>query len=61
MNRRKAHWLRPGPNPLEVPAGNATKDRDINKISIEEQRVVISKDAFFLFASAAGTVEASAD
>jgi len=33
----------------ELPAGNATKDRDINQISIDEQRVVISKDADFFY------------
>ena len=34
---------------LELPAGNATKDRDIDQISIDDQRVVISKDADFFY------------
>lgn len=33
----------------ELPAGNATKDRDINHISIDDQRIVISKDADFFY------------
>jgi predicted nuclease of predicted toxin-antitoxin system len=32
----------------DLPEGNATSDDDINTISIQEQRVVISKDADFI-------------
>jgi predicted nuclease of predicted toxin-antitoxin system len=32
-----------------LPAGNATKDRDINQISLNDERVVISKDAGFFY------------
>jgi predicted nuclease of predicted toxin-antitoxin system len=34
---------------LELPAGNATQDRDISQISIDDHRVVISKDADFFY------------
>jgi predicted nuclease of predicted toxin-antitoxin system len=34
---------------LELPAGNATKDRDINQISVEGEWVVISKDLDFFY------------
>jgi predicted nuclease of predicted toxin-antitoxin system len=34
---------------LDLPAKNATKDTILNQISIEEQRVVISKDADFFY------------
>ena len=34
---------------LDLPAGNATKDRGINQISIDDQRVVISKDTDFFY------------
>jgi len=34
---------------LELPAGNATRDREINQLSIDQQRVVISKDADFFY------------
>jgi predicted nuclease of predicted toxin-antitoxin system len=34
---------------LELSAGNAIRDRDINQISIEQQRVVILKDADFFY------------
>ena len=33
---------------LDLPNKNATKDSEINQISIEEQRVLISKDADFI-------------
>ena len=34
---------------LDLPAGNATKDRMINQLSFDEQRVVISKDIDFFY------------
>lgn len=34
---------------LDLPAGNATKDRVINQISFDEQRVVVSKDTDFFY------------
>ena len=34
---------------LDLPAGNATSDEVINQISIDEFRVVISKDTDFFF------------
>ena len=34
---------------LDLPAGNATKDRIINQLSLDDQRVVISKDADFFY------------
>jgi predicted nuclease of predicted toxin-antitoxin system len=34
---------------LDLPAGNATKDRVINQLSFDEQRVVVSKDADFFY------------
>jgi predicted nuclease of predicted toxin-antitoxin system len=33
----------------ELPAGNATNDRAINQASIDDRRIVISKDADFFF------------
>ncbi|HIL69799.1 MAG TPA: hypothetical protein EYG38_08120, partial [Verrucomicrobia bacterium] len=33
----------------ELSAGNSTKDRIINRLSLEEQRVVISKDSDFFY------------
>ncbi len=33
---------------LDLPLGNRTGDNEINRISVEEQRVVISKDADFV-------------
>ena len=33
----------------DLPAGNATKDGAINRISFDEQRVVISKDTDFFY------------
>lgn len=32
-----------------LPAGNATADRDINELSVADQRVVISKDTDFYY------------
>lgn len=32
---------------LDLPAGNATKDAEINRLSLEERRTVITKDADF--------------
>ncbi|WP_456391483.1 DUF5615 family PIN-like protein [Nitratifractor sp.] len=32
---------------LELPEGNSTKDSEINRISLEQQRVVVSKDEDF--------------
>ncbi|HEY9723031.1 MAG TPA: DUF5615 family PIN-like protein [Oscillatoriaceae cyanobacterium] len=32
----------------ELPLGNATPDREINRLSIEQQRIVITKDADFV-------------
>lgn len=34
---------------LDLPAGNATKDRLINQVSLDESRVVISKDTDFFY------------
>ncbi len=34
---------------LELPAKNATKDNVLNQISVDEQRVVISKDSDFFY------------
>ena len=34
---------------LDLPKGNATKDRIINQVSLDDQRVVISKDADFFY------------
>jgi predicted nuclease of predicted toxin-antitoxin system len=34
---------------LDLPAGNATKDRTINEISFDEKRVVVSKDTDFFY------------
>jgi predicted nuclease of predicted toxin-antitoxin system len=34
---------------LDLPARNVTKDRVINQISLDDQRVVISKDTDFFF------------
>ena len=33
---------------LDLPAGNRTSDRVISQVSIEEQRVVITKDSDFV-------------
>ncbi|MBI4662239.1 MAG: DUF5615 family PIN-like protein [Verrucomicrobia bacterium] len=34
---------------LDLPAKNATKDRVINQLSFDEQRVVVSKDTDFFY------------
>jgi predicted nuclease of predicted toxin-antitoxin system len=34
---------------LDLPAGNATKDGIINQLSVDEKRVVISKDSDFFY------------
>ena len=34
---------------LDLPAGNATKDRDINQLSADDQRIVVSKDTDFFY------------
>ena len=34
---------------LDLPSGNTTKDRVINQLSFEEQRVVVSKDTDFFY------------
>ena len=34
---------------LDLPDGNATKDQVINRISTDEQRVVVSKDTDFFY------------
>ena len=44
-----AHHRHDALHTLELTAGNATKDRNINQISIDEQRVVISKDSDFFY------------
>jgi predicted nuclease of predicted toxin-antitoxin system len=41
-------WPRRGAY-LNLPAKNATKDQVINKISLAEQRVVVSKDTDFFY------------
>lgn len=33
---------------LDLPGGNTTKDSDINSVSLNEQRIVISKDSDFI-------------
>lgn len=33
----------------DLPAGNATPDSEINRLSVSEQRVVISKDSDFFY------------
>jgi predicted nuclease of predicted toxin-antitoxin system len=34
---------------LDLPSGNTTKDRMINQLSFDEQRVVVSKDTDFFY------------
>ena len=34
---------------LDLPDGNTTKDRGINQLSFDEQRVVVSKDTDFFY------------
>ena len=34
---------------LDLPAGNATKDKVINQVSVDEHRVVVSKDTDFFY------------
>jgi predicted nuclease of predicted toxin-antitoxin system len=34
---------------LDLPAGNTTKDRIINQLSFDEQRIVVSKDTDFFY------------
>ena len=34
---------------LDMPTGNATKDRIINQLSFDEQRIVVSKDTDFFY------------
>ncbi|MSQ72486.1 MAG: hypothetical protein EXR27_14520 [Betaproteobacteria bacterium] len=34
---------------IDLPAGNATRDELINQLSLEEARIVISKDTDFFF------------
>ena len=34
---------------LDLPDGNATKDRAINQLSFDEERVVVSKDTDFFY------------
>ena len=34
---------------LDLPSGNTTKDRVINRLSFDEQRVVVSKDTDFFY------------
>ena len=33
---------------LDLPKGNATEDTEINRVSLEERRVVVTKDADFV-------------
>ena len=33
---------------LDLPRGNATTDAEINRVSLEQQRVVVTKDADFV-------------
>lgn len=37
------------PHTLDLPARNETKDRMINQLSLDEQRVVVSKDSDFFY------------
>jgi hypothetical protein len=47
---------------LDLAAGNASSDEDINRISLDDRRVVISKDTDFFFSHTHSwaTVEAAA-
>lgn len=51
LPRRLAHWLREAGHDaihtLDMPHGNHTSDGDINAVSLQEQRVVITKDVSF--------------
>jgi predicted nuclease of predicted toxin-antitoxin system len=52
LPRRLANWLSENEHDsvhtLELPKGNRTPDKDINRISVEEKRIVITKDADFV-------------
>lgn len=52
LPRRLANWLsemgHDVKHTMDLPKGNRTTDQEINKISIEERRIVVTKDADFV-------------
>ena len=52
LPQRLARWLRSEGHDvvhtLDLPAGNRTTDEDINKLSLSEQRIVVTKDRDFV-------------
>lgn len=52
LPRRLAYWLREighdVKHTLDLAGGNRTPDREINQISVKEQRIVVTKDADFV-------------
>jgi len=52
LPRRLAYWLREAGyeavHTLDLPNGNRTQDDQINKLSVEKQWIVISKDSDFV-------------
>lgn len=52
LPRKLAHWLRAeghdAVHTLDLPSGNRTADAQINTISLQEQRVVVTKDMDFV-------------
>jgi predicted nuclease of predicted toxin-antitoxin system len=52
LPRRLVYWLREighdAKHTLDLPKGNRTTDREIKRISVEEQRIVVTKDADFV-------------
>jgi predicted nuclease of predicted toxin-antitoxin system len=52
LPRRLVFWLREighdAKHTLDLPKGNRTTDREIKRISVEEQRIVVTKDADFV-------------
>lgn len=52
LPRRLAHWLKTkghdAVHTMDLPAGNRTEDAQINVLSVQEQRVVVTKDEDFV-------------
>lgn len=52
LPRRLAHaftaWGFDAVHTIDLPLGNATTDSELNRISIEERRIVVTKDADFI-------------
>ncbi len=52
LPRRLAYWLREAGyeavHTLDLPNGNRTQDEQINKLSLENQWIVVSKDSDFV-------------